>query len=81
MEVEFAVDNFTYDGFGVRGQPGRAPYKAKFVKWTNDPGVAECQCSDGKKRLIPSCQLVGEKSSLPEQKKTGVVFGMPSHSY
>ena len=77
----YEVENFYYDGFIVKSMKGKAPYKATFLHWTVDPGVAKCQCSDGKKRLIPSCQLINFSIlDVPKQKKTRVKFGKASSS-
>lgn len=76
----FKVEKFKYNGFFVSPIKGYTKYTATFICWTSDPGIAKCSCSDGKIRLIPSCCLIGDKSSLPEQAKTGVLFGIPSHS-
>ena len=75
------VLRFSYDGLFGRTTGGYAKYTAEFKEWTEDPGIAICVCSDGIERLIPSCQLEGfDYSSYPEQKKTGLLFGVPSHS-
>ena len=74
----FEVKNFTYNGFMGQDLPGKAPYTATFIEWTNDPGVARCSCSDGEERLIPSFALLGERSSLPDQDMSNkVYFGSP----
>jgi hypothetical protein len=54
------VENFYYNGIFVSPEKGYASYTATFEKWTNDPGVALFLCSDGKERLIPTCQLFDE---------------------
>ena len=75
------VQNFSYNGFSGKLLDGFAPYTAEFIKWTSDPGIIECKCSDDKTRLIPSFALHNViLSDFPIQKKTGVLFGMPSHS-
>ena len=83
----FKVRNFTYNGLGVNFEGGLAKYTAKFIKWTNDPGVGEFKCSDGKVRLMPSCVLVGPRESLPkktwksaEEQGVSVLFGTPCAS-
>lgn len=82
----FQIQNFVYDGFAVHPKEGFASYRASFKEWTNDPGIAKCDCSDGKERLIPSCQLKSEENiQLAKQiykKATGgkVIIGAPSHS-
>jgi len=79
--LTFEVNNFAYNGFMGQHLPGKAPYTATFIKWTRDPGVAECLCSDGKVRLIPSFALQGDRSRLPEQSmEHKIYFGLPSHS-
>lgn len=49
----FQVENFKYNGFFVEHKKGIASYTATFKNWTNDPGIANCTCSDNKERLIP----------------------------
>lgn len=79
--MEYEVKNFIYNGFYVEFKKGKAKYKAKFVEWTPDPGIAKCACTDDKERLIPCCQLVGFKlDDYPKQEKTGVLFGVASKS-
>lgn len=56
-ETTFEVNNFIYNGFYGKVLKGKAPFTATFSKWTNDPGIAKCNCSDGKERLIPSFAL------------------------
>lgn len=75
------VKKFKYNGFYCLNLKGYAKYTAEFKEWTEDPGIAICVCSDGKERLIPSCQLEGfDCESYPKQEKTGILFGVPSHS-
>ena len=77
----FQVENFKYNGFSVQSKPGIANYTAKFKNWTNDPGIALCECSDSKERLIPSCCLIGDKTNLPKQDMSNkVYFGNLSNS-
>ena len=77
----FEVRNFTYNGFMGQNLPGKAPYTATFIEWTDDPGVARCSCSDGEERLIPSFAFLGDRSTLPNQDMSNrVFFGRPSHS-
>jgi len=52
------INNFVYDGICVHERYGIAPYTVEFIKWTDDPGIFLGKCSDGKDRLIPSCQVV-----------------------
>ena len=63
---EYEIEKFTYNGFFVTTKPGLAKYKAKFNKWTDDPGVVLMDCSDGKQRLIPTCCVVGG-NDFPKQ--------------
>lgn len=79
------VRNFEYNGFFGSLHPGYAEYKAKFVQWTNDPGIALCECSDGKSRFIPSFAIERNKECavkhLPKQDFSNkVMFGVPSTS-
>lgn len=78
----FKVIVFVYNGFFVdhpRGDKVIADYTAEFVEWTNDPGIGVFKCSDNRERLIPSCSLIGDLSSLPEQSmENKVFFGTPS---
>ena len=79
--MEYNVENFIYNGFYIKPKEGKASYKARFKHWTSDPGIALCECSDGKNRLIPSCQLVGFLCEAHvKQEKTGVYFGAQSQS-
>jgi len=75
------VQNFSYNGFSGQLKDGLTPYTAEFLKWTDDPGIAKCKCSDGKVRLIPTFALLGFRhADYPKQKKTGVIFGTPCYS-
>ena len=89
MANKYNVRNFVYNGFLCNERPGNTPYTVEFKKWTDDPGIMLCDCSDGKERLIPSCQLIGFKiKDVVEQeieidKNTGlakVLFGQPCES-
>lgn len=72
----FHVANFEYNGFMGRRKTGFTHYTATFKEWAPDPGVGRFNCSDGKVRLIPTFALVGRvEGDLPEQPKTGVLFG------
>lgn len=85
-----SIENFEYDGFGVSGKEGFAPYLIEsFIEWTNDPGIAKFKCSDGKERYIPVCQLnFNYYETLPKQKLVGhngvggkgLLFGSPCKS-
>jgi hypothetical protein len=72
------VRHFSYNGFSGTLSGGYANYTAEFLKWTSDPGIAECKCSDGQIRRIPSFALDGKIEV--KQEKTGVMFGAPSCS-
>lgn len=81
----FRVKRFVYDGFSGYETEGLTDYSARFKRWTPDPGVAFFQCSDGKERLIPTFALLARRmkenlKKLPQQEKTGVLFGAPSSS-
>jgi hypothetical protein len=77
----YQVENFKYNGFMIKPEKGIANYTATFKNWTNDPGIVNCLCSDGKERLIPSCCLIGDKSNLPSQDMSNkVIFGVISKS-
>jgi len=80
----YKVRNFKYNGFSGRELDGYAAYKAQFIKWTNDPGIAICLCSDGKKRFIPTFALEGFNCSEYEKqtynKGRPDIFGIPCHS-
>ena len=80
--MNYKVQNFDYNGFMVLNLPGETDYTAKFIEWTNDPGIAKCECSDGNIRFIPSCQLIGCKKELPKQEyeKAPDIFGQLSKS-
>lgn len=83
MEKEFEVKNFVYNGFSGKSLPGMASYKAKFLNWTADPGIARFRCSDGDLRLIPTFALKDLNSGdLPTQTygNNKVIFGVPSRS-
>ena len=78
---EFEVQNFTYNGFYVKSKSTKAKYKAIFLEWTRDPGIILAHCTDGRKRLIPTCQLIGlQENDLPKQEKSNVIFGSSSNS-
>lgn len=83
-DKQFKVSNFTYNGFFGRVEDGYAPYTARFIEWTNDPGIATFRCSDGKDRLIPTFALNGVPIGyLPKQvyADSGIsFFGTPCRS-
>ena len=76
------ISNFSYNGFMGQQKEGIAPYTAKFVKWSGDPGVAIMNCSDGKERYIPTYAVSGwallPKDCTSISNKT--LFGRPSSS-
>lgn len=78
------VRKFEYNGFCGRVGSELAKYAARFLSWSNDPGVAKCECSDGISRLIPTFALSEHVTLfLPEQiySKTGPsLFGEASNS-
>ena len=78
----YKVYEFRYNGFfGSHNKNRLMKYTAEFLEWTVDPGITRCKCSDGKERLIPTYALKSFKYYRhEEQKKTGVLFGAPSHS-
>lgn len=87
-EYPLKIHNFVYNGFYAQDRPGYAKYTCRFVKWTNDAGIFEAECSDGKLRYIPSCYVHEYMKSLPSEpdydkmKKEGtfIWFGYPSRS-
>ena len=79
----YIVQNFDYGGFSGKLLPGSAGYRAEFINWTGDPGIARMLCSDGVIRLIPTFALKGKGYSLPEdttRKEDKIMFGSPSKS-
>ena len=88
LTVSFRVKQFYYNGFHVGvDNDVFVPYTANFVRWTEDPGIALFSCSDGKKRLIPSCALytfsdITIVEALPEQVYADgpLVFGAAASS-
>lgn len=81
-EYPYEIENFKYNGFTGRTFEGVAPYTAKFMEWTNDPGIGRFKCSDGKERLIPSFAITNMSDVLPKQTYLGgkQYFGLPTHS-
>ncbi|RLF87253.1 hypothetical protein DRN34_02245 [Thermococci archaeon] len=60
-----------------------APYRAQFIRWSGDPGVAVMQCSDGKERFIPTFALRGAYLALPNDNtafEDKLMFGRVSNS-
>lgn len=85
MEGEdMKVLNFIYNGFCGNTTGGYAKYTARFLSWTDDPGIARCECSDGKERLIPTFALEGfdfEANPEPDYKAGNYrIFGTPCRS-
>jgi len=76
----YRVENFRYNGFFVQSIKGYTKYTAEFKSWTNDPGIALCICSDNKKRLIPSCCLIGDEKLPKQDISNKILFGQPSKS-
>lgn len=77
----FIIKNFKYNGFIGQNLDGIAPYKAVFIKWSGDPGIAQMMCSDRQTRLIPTFALKGHGYSLPyDNTKNKVIFGTASKS-
>lgn len=75
------VRNFSYNGFCGTLLSGYTNYTACFERWTSDPGVAKCRCSDRQTRLIPTYALAGfDPEIFPPQDPTDVVFGVPCRS-
>lgn len=77
----FTINNYKYNGFMGNTMPGIAPFTAKFVKWSGDPGVAIMDCSDGKQRYIPTFAILGD-FIIPrkEEYNKGILFGHSSNS-
>lgn len=82
-DFKLTVLNFEYNGFYGQLTGWEADYKARFFKWTEDPGVGVFSCSDGETRLIPTFALKPAVSirELPKQEyKNGPhMFGAPYH--
>lgn len=79
----FEVRNFEYNGFMGKMLPGVAEYRAQFLRWSGDPGVAVMICSDGKERFIPTFAIEGAHLALPmddTEFEDKVMFGCPSNS-
>lgn len=77
------VLRFVYNGFSGNLTGGYAKYTAEFLSWTEDPGIARCNCSDGKERRIPTFALEGfdyEANPEPEYDKGFMLFGIPCKS-
>ena len=87
-EYPLQIHNFVYNGFFVQDRKGYAKYTGRFIKWTNDAGIAEIECSDDKLRYIPSCEIKDYSKYLPhepdydkmKEEGTFLWFGYPSQS-
>ncbi len=73
------VTTFKYNGLYVtmNKKGTKTDYRAKFIRWTGDPGIAQMYCSDGMMRNIPSCAITSRdllpKDETPKEKK--ILFG------
>lgn len=76
----FIIRHFIYGGFSGKLLNGFTKYKASFINWTGDPGIARMLCSDGVIRLIPTFALKGKGYSLPHDDTKKVMFGESSRS-
>jgi hypothetical protein len=80
------IQRFLYNGFHGQLRRGKTRYfVTSFVEWTRDPGIGVFECSDGKRRLIPSFAFIEcwkeIKYLIPEQDMTNkVYFGAPCKS-
>lgn len=80
------VRNFLYSGFMGQLRRGYSKYNVtSFVEWTRDPGIGIFECSDGKRRLIPTFAFIENwkeiKSLIPKQDLSDkVIFGVPCKS-
>lgn len=82
IQYPYVINNFKYNGFMGVSVPGKASYTAKFNKWTNDPGIVQMDCSDGRLRFIPTyaipdCSLLPKQIIDPDKKE---IFGRPCYS-
>lgn len=65
-EYPFKVVEFSYNGFGGQCNPDiTMPYRARFVRWSGDPGIAIMACSDGEERYIPTYAMPCSHWCLP----------------
>lgn len=79
--IHHGVRKFSYNGFSGKLYDEIADYTAEFIRWTSDPGITVCKCSDGEERNIPTFALIDfNLADHPEQEKAGVMFGVSSHS-
>lgn len=65
-EYPHQVNSFKYNGFYGSSNNKILDYKAKFKEWTNDPGIAVFNCSDGQERKIPTF-AINISFILPQQ--------------
>jgi len=87
-EYPLKIHNYIYNGFYGHETKGWAKYTGRFIKWINDPGIAEVECSDDKLRYIPAWAIEDYPEHLPsmpdydKMKKEGTFlwFGYPSKS-
>jgi len=82
-EFPFKIRNFSYNGFFGRTEEGYAPYRAQFLRWSGDPGVAVMSCSDGEDRFIPTYALEGPHLAIPPDNtafEDKLMFGYASTS-
>jgi hypothetical protein len=64
---DYRVRNFSRTDRFAHPTPGHAPYTAAFVDWTDTPGIAIFQCSDGHLRRIPATAVESDSAILPRQ--------------
>jgi len=87
-EYPLKIHNFMYNGFYGQERKGYAKYTGRFIKWINDAGIAEIECSDNKLRYIPAWAIKDYSKYLPPEpdydkmKKEGTFLwlGYPSKS-
>lgn len=82
MERFYEIEEFTYNGFYGDSNPEVImPYQAKFKEWTQDPGIAIFECTDGEERYIPTFAVVGFRlEHVDSQEKSGMMFGLSCSS-
>jgi hypothetical protein len=86
-EFPFSVCEFEYNGFfGKATRERLMSYRARFTKWSGDPGIAKMACSDGQERYIPTYAMPHSFACLPndmtrvENDGGAMLFGAPSKS-
>lgn len=81
---KYKVFSFRYNGFALKVGKTLTKYTATFKEWTDDPGVAVFECSDGEERKIPVRAVKNfNYDNHPEQKWTKrppLILGEPSSS-